>query len=78
MDDKEAIDMMTRCIAELQTQQARITVLEPKAEAYEVIRDVVHLLPKQSRGYGEDLIWIMRKRIKELETIKVDNGSANL
>lgn len=67
MEDKEAIDMMTRCIAEIQTQRQINDKLAPQAEAYEVIRDIVRMQPRQSQGYGEDLIWRLKKKIEELQ-----------
>lgn len=68
MDDKEAIDMMIRCVAELQTQRQVIDRLAPQAEAYELIRDISRaIIPKQSQGYGEDLIWRLKKKIEELQ-----------
>jgi hypothetical protein len=67
MDDKEAIEMMQRCISEIETQRMVVSRLAPQAEAYEVIRDIVRMGPKQSQGYGEDLVWRLKKKIAELE-----------
>lgn len=66
MDNKEAIDIMNRCIDEIQTQRRIVEHLSPKAEAYEVIRDIVRMQPRQSQGYGEDLVWRLKKKIEEL------------
>lgn len=67
MNDKEAIDMMHRCIDEIETQRRIVEHLSPKAEAYEVIRDIVRMGPKQTQGYGEDLVWRLKKKIAELQ-----------
>lgn len=67
MEDKEAIEMMERCIDEIQTQRRIVDHLSPKAEAYEVIRDIVRMTPKASQGYGEDLVWRLKKKIAELQ-----------
>lgn len=66
MEDKEAIDMMNRCIDELQAQRRIIEHLSPQAEAYEVIRDIVRMQPKPSQGYGEDLVWRLKRKVTEL------------
>lgn len=67
MEDKEAVQMIQRCIEELQTQRNVINRLQPQAEAYEVIRDVVRMTPKPSQGMGEDLIWQLRRKIEDLQ-----------
>lgn len=68
IDNREAIEMMQRVIADIKQLRNQRTELEPKAEAYEVIKAIIGLLPKQSwsRGYGEDLVWVLEKRIREL------------
>lgn len=67
MKDQEAIEMMQRCISEIETQRMIVSRLTPNAEAYEVIRDIVRMSPKQSQDYGEDLVWRLRKKIEELQ-----------
>lgn len=67
MQDKEAIDMMHRCIEEIETQRRLVERLSPKAEAYEVIRDIVRMHPHMTQGYGEDLVWRLKKKIAELQ-----------
>lgn len=67
MEDKEAIEMMNRCIDEIQTQRRIVEHLSPKAEAYEVIRDIVRMQPRATQGYGEDLVWRLKKKIEELQ-----------
>jgi hypothetical protein len=66
VEDKEAIEMMNRCIDEIETQRRHVEHLGPRAEAYEVIRDIVHMQPRASQGYGEDLVWRLKKKIAEL------------
>lgn len=72
--DKEAIDMMGRCIIEIKNLRAQIDRLRPKAEAYDNIAIVLGLLPKQSQGYGEDLTWVLQKRIAELQPKPVEEA----
>lgn len=77
MEDKEAREIMIRCVAELQTQRQVIDKLAPQAEAYELIRDISRaIIPKQSQGYGEDLVWRLKKKIAELEANEVPNAKA--
>lgn len=70
MNDKEAIEMMQRCASEIRLQRDIINALEPRARAFDVIEKIIGYLPGQSRGYrgySEDLVWVLEKRIKELE-----------
>lgn len=67
MENKEAVEMMSRCAAEITQLRAEIDRLSPRAAAYDSISDILRLLPKPSQGYGEDLLWNLRKRIKELQ-----------
>jgi len=68
MNDKEAIDMMYRCISELEMKRQVISVLQPQAEAYEVIRDIVRMANRGGgMSVGEDLVWRLKKKIEELQ-----------
>jgi len=69
MHDKEAIDMMQRCKQEILSLRKQIDYLEPRAEAYEKISQVLNLLPRQGGAMGEDLVWTLDKRIRETEQI---------
>jgi hypothetical protein len=56
MDDRDAMHMMTRCSNEIKTLRARISFLEPKAQAYDLLCTVVgSLLPNQNYASPEDL-----------------------
>ena len=63
----EAIEMMQRCKEEIRTLCAVIDRLAPKADAYDNLAAVLRLLPQPSVGRGEDLMWILEKRIRELQ-----------
>lgn len=67
MTNAEAIEMMNRCKAEIQSLRSVITRLQPKADAYDNLVAIVRLLPQPSVGMGEDLVWILDKRIQELQ-----------
>lgn len=67
ISNKEAIQMMSRCKDEILSLRARIDHLQPKADAYDNLVTVLGLLPKKSIGMGEDLVWILNRRIGELE-----------
>jgi hypothetical protein len=74
MNDKEAIEMMQRCKHEIITLKRENERLRPKAEAYDSVAQVLALLPRPSQGMGEDLVWLLDKRIREIEvTVKPDN-----
>jgi hypothetical protein len=63
----EAVEMMNRCKAEIVGLRATIDRLKPKADAYDNLVVVLSLLPRPGVGMGEDLVWILDKRIRELQ-----------
>lgn len=67
METKEAIEMMNRCKQEIIGLRATIDRLTPKADAYDKLAIVLGLLPRQSIGMGEDLVWVLDKRMRELQ-----------
>jgi hypothetical protein len=67
ISNQEAIQMMNRCKDEITSLRARIDRLQPKADAYDNLAIVLSLLPRQSIGMGEDLVWTLDKRIRELQ-----------
>ncbi len=66
MDDKEAVEMMQRCKNEIMSLRVEIGHLRPKAEAYDDISQILSLLPRRSQGMGEDVVWTLDKRIREI------------
>lgn len=66
ISNKEAIDMMLRCKNEIVGLRATIDRLKPKADAYDNLAIVLRLLPQQSVGMGEDVVWTLDRRIREL------------
>lgn len=69
MNGGEAIQMMKRASAEIRSLRARIAQLEPRAEAWESVTAILRLLPQPSRGMGEDVAWLLDRRIRELEAV---------
>jgi hypothetical protein len=67
MSNREAIEMMNRCKHEIAGLRAQIAGLAPRAEAYDNLVTVLRLLPRPSQGMGEDLVWVLDKRIQELQ-----------
>lgn len=63
----EAIQMMQRCKNEIQDLRRSIAALQPKAEAYDNIAIVLGLLPQPRQGMSEDMVWLLDKRINELQ-----------
>ncbi|HEX8400485.1 MAG TPA: hypothetical protein VF628_02150 [Allosphingosinicella sp.] len=45
----------------------QVAALAPQAEAYVLISKILNLLPQPSQGYGEDIIWRLKKEIAELQ-----------
>ena len=75
MDDREAKEMMQRCVNEFEAMRGEISRLRPQAEAYQAITQILSLLPQKSQGYGEDIVWILKKRITEVEKAKTTNAT---
>lgn len=67
MTREEALQMMSRCKHEILSLRAVIARLEPKADAYDNLVCVLRLLPKPSVVMGEDMVWLLDKRMRELE-----------
>lgn len=74
VNNAEFIQMMNRCKHEIIGMRATIDHLQPKAEAYDNMAAVLCLLPRQSVGMSEDIVWALNKRIEEL-TPKPANAS---
>lgn len=66
MTNNEAIEMMNRCKHDILSLRREIEILRPKAEAYDNLAAVLRLLPRPSISMGEDLVWTLDKRIREL------------
>lgn len=66
MTNSEGIEMMNRCINEIGALKAQIERLRPKADAYDNIAIILRLLPQQGQAMGEDLVWALKLRIREL------------
>lgn len=75
MSNQEAIEMMLRCKNEIQSLRAAIDRLQPKADAYDNLVTVLRLLPQKSVGMGEDLAWVLERRIKELSATPAEERS---
>lgn len=71
ISNTEAIEMMNRCKHEIVAMRATIDRLRPKADAYDNIAVILRLLPQSSIGMSEDLVWILDKRIHELQPVPV-------
>lgn len=67
MNDKEAIEMMQRCKNEIFSLRQEIDRLGPKADAYDSVAHILSLMPRRSMGSGEDMVWMLDKRIREIE-----------
>ncbi len=67
MSNKHQIEMLKQCVGEITSLRIQIERLEPKADAYDTLRQVIHLLPQPSQGYGEDLVYKLEREIEEWE-----------
>lgn len=70
MHDREAVEMMQRCKSEITDLRQQVDRLQPQAQAYELIAQVLSYLPKRTGvGMSEDIVWVLDKRIREIEQI---------
>lgn len=74
MTNSEGIEMMTRCREEIRSLRVQIDRLKPKADAYDNLATVLRLLPQPGVGMGEDLVWTLDKRIRELTPVLTETG----
>lgn len=77
MNDQEATQMMKRASGEIKSLRAQIATLAPKADAYDSLRAIIGLLPQRSQGYGEDVAWMLDKRIDEIMKAAVPAAPGN-
>ena len=75
ISNQEVIEMMNRCKQEIIGMRATIDRLKPKADAYDNLVVVLGLLPRPSIGMGEDLVWGIDKRIRELTPKPTENAA---
>ena len=68
--EKDYIEMMKRCRDEILQLRGIIEKLAPKAHAYDSISSILNLLPVQSVGMSEDMVWRLNREIAKLETSK--------
>lgn len=67
MSNNEAIQMLNRCKHEIIQMRETINQLRPKAEAYDNISTIIRIFfVHPSKGYGEDITWIIQKLIDEM------------
>jgi hypothetical protein len=76
MNDKEAIEMMRRASDEIKTLRRTIEQLAPKADAYDAIRQMQDMMPRRTQGYGEDVAYLLDRRIKEIEDAAAKGGGS--
>lgn len=76
MSAAEAIQMMNRCKQEILSLRAVIARLEPRADAYDNLVCVLRLLPQPSVGMGEDMVWTLDQRIRELTPKSEEKNTA--
>lgn len=75
MNDKQVIDMAQRCIEEIEQLRRVNAALAPKAEAYDLLKSVVDLIPcRNNRGEGEDIVWRLKRQIADIKAQDADSG----
>jgi virulence-associated protein VapD len=68
MMEQEFIEMARRCLMEIKQLRQEVETLRPRARAYDDMSKMLAVLvPQQPQGYGEDVAWILERRIREVE-----------
>jgi len=67
MEKSEAIEMMRRSSEEIKSLRRQIERLAPKADAYDAIRELQRLIPQPTQGFGEDVAWMLDRRIAQMQ-----------
>lgn len=67
MTDKDTADMIDRCISEIESLRIQVAVLKPRSDAYGMVEQILSLLPRQSQGHGEDIVWKLKRQLEELK-----------
>lgn len=63
----EVARMARKASNEIKSLRAHADRLAPKAEAYDLLRQVLSLLPRQGQGMGEDVAWQLDKYAADIE-----------
>lgn len=71
MNNRDIKQCIQRCIEEISILRKENERLKPLANAYNSIQQVLDLLPQRSQGYGEDIVWLLRKQLEELNEVEV-------
>lgn len=62
----EMAGMAERAAVEIKGLRAQNLALSAKADAYETVRAVVRLLPREPQGMSEDFAWRLEQRAEQL------------
>jgi hypothetical protein len=63
----EMIKMMRRASGEIKDLRKILDAIGPRAEAYEVIKKILSLVPGPVQGAGEDFAWTLDQEANKLE-----------
>lgn len=77
MTKHDTKEMIQRCIEEIEGLRRRLAIAEPKAEAYDTLRQVLGLLPRANQGFGEDMVWRLKLQLKELDKVEPTEAHAH-
>lgn len=75
MKDRDVVDMIDRSVEEITRLRGQIAALAPKAHAYDTMTAILDLLPKPSQGYGEDIVWRLKRQADEIRNTPVPAGA---
>lgn len=78
MMEKQFIQMMERCKSAIMQRDRQLAEIQPKADAYDVLVQVVHGLSPPTGGYAEEnIVGILNKEIERMTAnlVKPEAGS---
>lgn len=63
----DAAKALTRSVIEIKDLRCQLSLLRPKAEAYDMLYKVLNLMPSAPQVFGDDVVWFIEKEIERLQ-----------
>lgn len=78
LPNREAIEMMSRCVSDIESLREQVKTLLPRAEAFDALKAVLRLVGgANSYATTDDVLWTLKKRIRELNEEDKKKGEAS-
>ena len=67
MDDYETLHLLHKCRDELRELRQANREMQPRAQAFEVIAQILDMMPRRTGGMAEDVVWHLDRAIMDME-----------